>query len=69
MARLGSNEISLRAPGILSFMLSVILAVITMVCYFFAAEIPFLETLNNQFWAMVLSQAILVFGCLVSFGT
>ena len=69
MARLGTKEIGLRAPGILSFMFSVILSVITLVCYFFGANIPFLETLNNQFWAMVIAQAILIFGCLFSFGS
>lgn len=69
MARLASSEIGLRAPGILSFMVSVILTVITLVCYFFAAEIPFLETLNNQFWAIVVAQIILVLGCLFRLGS
>lgn len=55
---------TLRAPGILSFMLSVIVAVITLVAYFFAADIPFLRSIDSQFWAMVLAQFILVAGCL-----
>lgn len=69
MARVGSSEIGLRAPGILAFMFSVILTVITLVCYFFSANIPFLESLNNQFWAMVVAQSILVLGCLFKFGS
>ncbi len=68
MAKLGSSEIGLRAPGILAFMFSVILTVITLVCYFFSANIPFLESLNNQFWAMIVAQSILVLGCLFTFG-
>ena len=55
---------ALRAPGILSFMLSVILTVIVLVSYFFAAEIPFLQDVHNQFWALLMSQLILVVGCL-----
>lgn len=55
---------ALRAPGILSFMLSVILTVITLVSYFFAADIPFLRSIDNQFWALVLAQLILIVGCL-----
>lgn len=69
MAKLGSSEIALRAPGILSFMFAVILTVITLVCYFFGANIPFLESLNNQFWALVVAQTILVLGCLFRFGS
>lgn len=68
MAKLGSSEIGLRAPGILSFMFSVILTVITLMCYFFDANIPFLDTLTNQFWALVVAQAILVLDCLFRFG-
>lgn len=68
MAKLGSSEIGLRAPGILSFMFSVILTVITLVSYFFAANIPFLDSIDNQFWALLLAQVILVIGCLFRMG-
>lgn len=69
MAKFGSSEIGLRAPGILSFMFSVILTVITLVCYFFGANIPYLESLNSQFWALVIAQTLLVLGCLFRFGS
>jgi hypothetical protein len=53
----------LKAPGILTFMLSIILTVCVLVVKFFSAEIPLL--MGNEFWALLLAQLILVLGCLV----
>jgi hypothetical protein len=53
----------LKAPGILTFMVSVILTVTVLIMKFFGAQIPFL--VGNVFWALLLSQVILVLGCVM----
>ncbi len=53
----------LKAPGIITFMLSVVLTVIVLVSRFFGAEIPGLN--GNEFWALLLSYSILMLGCLL----
>ncbi len=51
----------LKAPGILTFMVSIVLTVTVLIMKFFGAEIPFL--IGNEFWVLLLAQAILVLGC------
>ena len=53
----------LKAPGIITFMLSVILTVTVLIIKFFGAEIPFVT--GNEFFALLLAQVILVFGCIM----
>jgi hypothetical protein len=53
----------LKAPGILTFMLSVILTVTVLIIKFFGAEIPIVT--GNEFWALLLAQVILVLGCIM----
>jgi len=53
----------LKAPGILTFMVSVVLTVTVLIMKFFGAEIPFLN--GNEFWALLLAQVILVLGCIM----
>ena len=53
----------LKAPGILTFMLSVIITVVVLVVTFFGADIPLLK--GNEFWALLVAQFILVFGCIM----
>jgi hypothetical protein len=53
----------LKAPGIVTFMLSVILTVTVLIIKFFGAEIPFVT--GNKFWALLLAQVILVLGCIM----
>lgn len=53
----------LKAPGILTFMLSVILTVTVLISKFFEAQIPFL--LGNEFWFLLAAQVILVLGCIM----
>lgn len=53
----------LKAPGIVIFMLSVILTVTVLIIKFFGAEIPFVT--GNEFWALLAAQVILVFGCIM----
>lgn len=56
---------ALKAPGILTFMLSVILTVLVLITYFFPAQIPYLAGLEQQFWALLVAQLVLVFGCIM----
>ncbi len=53
----------LKAPGILTFMISIVLTVTVLIMKFFGAEIPFL--IGNEFWVLLLAQAILVLGCVM----
>jgi hypothetical protein len=53
----------LKAPGILTFILSVILVVICLMSKFFGANVPFLK--YHEFWGVLLAQVILVGGCML----
>ncbi len=55
-------NMGLKAPGLLTFMLAVILTVCILVVKFFEAQIPFIQ--GNEFWALMIAHLILVFGCL-----
>ena len=59
----GIKTMGLKAPGILTFMLSVIITVVVLVAMFFGANIPLLK--GNEFWALLLAQLILVLGCIM----
>jgi hypothetical protein len=54
---------ALKSPGILTFMLSVILTVLALVTYFFGATIPYIT--GQEFWVMLVAQIVLVFGCIM----
>jgi hypothetical protein len=53
----------LKAPGIITFMLSVILTFTVLIIKFFGAQIPFIT--GNEFFVLLLAQVILVFGCIM----
>lgn len=53
----------LKAPGILTFMLSVVLTVVVLITKFFGADIPLLT--GNEFWVLLAAQVILVMGCIM----
>jgi hypothetical protein len=53
----------LKAPGILTYMLSVILTVLALVTFFFGASIPYIT--GQEFWVLVLAQVVLIFGCVM----
>lgn len=53
----------LKAPGILTFMLSVILTVTVLMIKFFGADIPFIT--GNEFWALLFAQFMLILGCIM----
>lgn len=57
------SDMGLKAPSIVTFMLSVILAVIVLMSQYFGAKIPGLE--GNEMWALLLSYAVLMLGCMV----
>jgi hypothetical protein len=59
----GVGDMGLKAPGIVTFMLSVILTVTVLIIKFFGAEIPFVT--GNEFWALLAAQVILVLGCIM----
>ncbi len=54
---------ALKAPGILIFMLSVILTVLALVTYFFGADIPYIT--GQEFWVLLVAQVVLIFGCIM----
>jgi len=54
---------ALKAPGILTFMLSVILVVCVVIVKFYGAEIPVLK--GHEFWALLTAHLVLVLGCLL----
>jgi len=53
----------LKAPGILTFMFSIVLTVVVLIVKFFGAEIPVLQ--GHEFWALLLAQIVLVLGCIM----
>lgn len=65
--RISSDErvrhMGLKSPGIITFMLSIVLAVVLLMTKFFGAEIPGMQ--GNEFWALLTAYCILVLGCVV----
>lgn len=53
----------LKAPGILTYMLSVILTVLALVTKFSGASIPYIT--GEEFWVLLVAQTVLVFGCVM----
>ena len=56
---------ALKAPGILIFLLSIILALAVLFTKFFGATIPFLGGEATQFYGLLLAYIILVLGCIM----
>ncbi len=52
----------LKAPGILTFILAIVLTVTVLIMKFFGADIPFL--VGNEFWVLLFAHLILILGCL-----
>ncbi len=53
----------LTAPGIITFMVSVILTVCALMAKYFGAQIPLIQ--GHEFWALLGAQVILTLGCLI----
>jgi hypothetical protein len=58
----GDTTMGLKAPGLLTFMASVLLTVAVLFTIFFKADIPLLKEAGG-FWALLLAQVILILGC------
>lgn len=52
----------LKAPGILTFMISVILTVAVLFIMFFQAQVPLISG-GGEFWTLFAAQIILILGC------
>jgi hypothetical protein len=63
MAARESSNMGLKAPGILTFMVSVIIVVCVLIAKFFNASIPFVS--GYELWAVLAAHLILVLGCIV----
>ncbi len=59
----GFDTMGLKAPGILTFMLSVILVVVAFVTKFFGATIPVIS--GHEFYVLLLAHMLLVLGCML----
>lgn len=62
-AGMGDTSMVLKAPGIITFVLSIILTVCVLVVKFFGAQIPLM--LGNEFWFLLLAHVILLLGCIM----
>lgn len=64
MGTRGDHHMALKSPGILTFMLSVILTVLALVTKFYPeAEIPYIT--GQEFWVLLVAQIVLIFGCIM----
>lgn len=54
---------TLKAPGILTFLVSIIIVVAVLMIKFAGANVPFLN--GNEFWALLAAHTLLVLGCLI----
>jgi hypothetical protein len=59
----GRDRMGLKAPGIITFLFTIILTVTVLIVKFFDAKIPFIE--NREFWVLLFSHLILILGCLM----
>ena len=59
----GSELMTLKAPGILTFLMSVVLVVAVLMIHFFGANVPGLS--GHEFWGLLAAHVILAMGCLV----
>ncbi len=62
MSERGVKAMGLKAPSILTFMLSVILTMAVLFTIFFKAEIPLINE-GGGFWALLVAQVVLILGC------
>jgi hypothetical protein len=59
----GSMTMALKAPGIITFLISVILVVAVLMIKFFGAQVPLLN--GHEFWGLLVAYAMLMLGCLM----
>jgi hypothetical protein len=56
---------ALKAPGILIFLISVILALAVLFARYFGATVPYLTGDATQFYGMTAAYVILLLGCIM----
>ena len=61
----GVSHMGLKAPGIITFMLSVILTVSVMIVHFFGADVPVLKDTATHFYALLVAQSLLITACIM----
>lgn len=54
---------TLKAPGIITYILSIILVVFVLSAKFFGASIPFVN--GHEFWMLFFAHLMLMLGCLM----
>lgn len=59
----GTELMALKAPGILTFLISIVLVVCVLMIKFFGASVPMLN--GHEFWGLLIAHMILVMGCLM----
>jgi hypothetical protein len=59
----GGHIMVLKSPGIITFILSIVLTVLVLVAKFFGAQIPLMQ--GNEFWFLLLAHVILLLGCIM----
>lgn len=59
----GTGNMALKAPGILTFLISVILVVAVLMIKFFGASVPGLT--GHEFWGVLAAHLLLASGCLM----
>jgi hypothetical protein len=60
-----ARSMALKAPGILIFLVSIILALAVLFARYFQAAIPYLTGETTQFYALLGAYVILVLGCIM----
>jgi hypothetical protein len=58
-------RMALKAPGILTFLLSIVLALAVLFAKYFGASVPLLTGDTTQFYGLLAAYVILLFGCIM----
>jgi hypothetical protein len=59
----GTGTMALKAPGIVTFLVSIIIVVAVVMIKFAGASVPLLN--GHEFWGLMVAHALLVGGCLL----
>jgi len=58
-------RMALKAPGILTFLLSIVVALAVLFAKYFGASVPLLTGDVTQFYGLLAAYVILLFGCIM----
>ena len=59
------RTMALKAPGILIFILSIVVSLAVLFSRFFGATVPYLTGDSTQFYALLVAYLVLVLGCIM----